>query len=176
MSRSIVVRCVALAGIATFACWSGKPPPRDTPIENRKPLAMTDNAATTQTPYWCSISDGGFDYPQMPCAIRVVNGRRLLAKLAGSQRFRGYLTRRGDAYLFSGEFYCPWGDCQKPLRGRFEPIGNGALRGTFEDDAMVVTLVPAAADSPWGGATYGGDGYGGFGYGGFGYGATRRRR
>ncbi len=173
MWRSTVVRAAVLGGIATLACWSGKAPPRDTPIHNRGPLTLA--SAPTQHPYWCSISDGGFDYPQMPCAIRTIDGERILAKLAGSQRFRGVVTPRGAGLAFEGELFCPWGDCQKQLRGSFEPIGNGALRGTFENEAMVVTMVPAPANSAWGGASYGGDGYGGFAYGGYSYDATRRR-
>jgi hypothetical protein len=175
MWRSSVVRLVVLASIATFACWSGNPAPRDTPLENRKPLTADDHAPK-QKPYWCAISDGGFDYPQMPCAIRTIGGKLILAKLAGSQRFRGVITPRGQGFVFDGELYCPWGDCQKPLRGSFEPIGSDSMRGTFDDDSMIVTLVPAPANSAWGGTSYGGDAYGGSGYGGFGYGATRRRR
>jgi hypothetical protein len=169
MGWSIVARGLALAAIATVACWSGKPVPRDTPIENRRSVTSEEPRPATQTPYWCSISDGGFEYPEMPCAIRREGHAEILAKLAGSQRFRGTITRRGDGFLFTGELYCPWGDCEKSLRGTFEPVGNGALRGTFDNDSMVVTLVPAPADSAWGGASYGGDSYGGLGH-------TRPRR
>jgi hypothetical protein len=77
---------------------------------------------------------------------------------------------QGEGFAFEGEYYCPWGDCTQPLHGVFEPAGKGGYRGTFRDSTVTVMLIPAPADSTWGGATYGGDGYGGFGYGGFGYG------
>lgn len=170
MWRPAVVRCAVLAGIATLACWRGEPPPRNTPIENRGGSAtVVDDEPRA---YWCSISDDGYDYPQMPCAIRKIDGRLMLAKLAGSQRFRGVIRPRGRGFLFDGELYCPWGDCTRPLRGTFVPTGDGALQGTFDDATLVVTLVPAPANSPWGGASYGGDGYGGFEYGGWGYGGA----
>jgi hypothetical protein len=115
--------------------------------------------------YYCSIQDGEFRYPRYPCAVRKIEGRWILAKLAGSQRFRGEVTPHGDGFAFAGELYCPWGDCQKPLHGEFTPVGDGALRGTFRDARVIVMLQPAP-DSAFGGASYGGDGYGGFGDGG----------
>lgn len=169
MWRSAVLRYGVLAGIATLACWSSAKPARETPIENREPLVAESHDGKA---YWCSIRDGEYEYPQMPCAIRNIDGRLILAKLAGSQRIRGVVHPRGGGFTFDGELFCPWGDCTKPLHGVFEPIGNGALRGTFEGDDMIVTLVPAPAGSAWGGAGYGGNGYGGFGYGGWGYGGA----
>jgi hypothetical protein len=155
-----------LACIALVACWSNKKQPAA--LENSAAASKHDMAAA----YLCSIEDSGFTYPQMPCAIRQVDGRFMLAKLAGSQRFRGEVKPRGEGFSFDGEFYCPWGDCTQPLHGVFKPTGNGGYRGTFESSTVVVTLIPAPADSAWGGASYGGDGYGGFGYGGFGYGGA----
>jgi hypothetical protein len=174
MWRSAVLRFAVLSGIATFACWSGNNAPRtQTPIDNRgAPLAQE----TPAEPYWCSISDSGYDYPQMPCSIRTVDGQRVLAKLAGSQRIRGVITPSGDGFSFDGELFCPWGDCTKRLVGTFRPTGDGALRGTFDGDSMIVTLVRAPADSAWGGSGYGGASYGGAGYGGFGYGGARKHR
>lgn len=151
--------CVALA-----ACWGNKKA-QPTSIENSAAGAHDLAAA-----YFCAIEDSGFTYPQMPCAIRQIDGRFVLAKLAGSQRFRGEVTPSGEGFSFNGEFYCPQGDCSQPLRGVFKPAGRGGYRGTFENSTLTVTLLPAPADSAWGGATYGGDGYGGFGYGGLGYG------
>lgn len=145
------------------ACWSSK---------NVQPTSLENSAGAQRdmtAAYLCAIEDSGYTYPQMPCAIRQVDGRFVLAKLAGSQRFRGQVTPSGEGFSFDGEFYCPWGDCTQPLHGVFKPAGRG-YRGTFENSTVTVTLIPAPADSEWGGATYGGDGYGGFGYGGLGYG------
>jgi len=137
-------------------------------IGNQAPaVAVTDPTAA----YWCSINSGGYDYPAMPCVLKNVNGRFMLAKLAGSQRFRGVVapSRDGAGFTFDGEFYCPWGDCSKPLHGVFAPTGDGRLRGTFDDKSVVVTMTPADNGSAgFGGVAYGGDGYGGFGDGGSG--------
>jgi hypothetical protein len=141
MWRSAVVRFGLVASLATVACWhGGTGAPRDTPIENRGPLLV---ASDRVGPYWCSIRDGEYEYPQMPCAIREVGGKLMLAKLAGSQRFRGVITLQGRSFNFDGEFYCPWGDCQKPLHGVFEATGDQTWRGTFDGDTMIVTLVRA---------------------------------
>ena len=157
-----------LASIASVACWSSKPQ-QPTTIDNRTdPLAQRDDG----TAYLCSISDGGYSYPQFPCVIREVDGRMMLAKLGGSQRFRGVVQKQGEGFTFEGEFFCPWGDCTQPMHGVFEPTGDGGLRGSFTDISIVVTMVRAPANAAWGGATYGGDGYGGFGYGGWGYGGA----
>src|SRR5262249_29486641 len=62
--------------IALAACWLGKPP---TTIDNRDLTGA----------YFCSIEESGYRYPGYPCAIRKIDGRWMLAKLAGSERFRG---------------------------------------------------------------------------------------
>lgn len=177
MWRPAVLRFAVLCGIATVACWSGSNAPRTAPIENRGAPLVQERAK----PYWCSISDSGYDYPQMPCSIRTVDGQRVLVKLAGSQRIRGVITPTQDGFSFDGELFCPWGDCTKHLVGTFRPTGDGALLGTFEGDSMTVMLVRAPADSAWGGSGYGGTGYGGvsyggLGYGGYGYGGRKHRK
>ncbi|HEX5059728.1 MAG TPA: hypothetical protein VFV99_10230 [Kofleriaceae bacterium] len=163
-----VVRFGALALVA-MSCWSGKSP--DSTLDNRALSGERDMTAA----YYCSIQDGDFKYPAFPCAVRKIEGRWMLAKLAGSQRFRGEVTPRGEGFSFDGELYCPWGDCTQPLHGVFKSIGNGALRGVFRDASMTVVLKPAP-DAAFGGATYGGDGYGGFGYGGATYGLPAKQR
>lgn len=141
--------------LALVACWSGKASDTTT-LDNRG----SEHDLTAS--YFCSIEQSGFKYPGYPCAIRKIEGRWMLAKLAGSQRFRGEVRVRGEGFTFEGELYCPWGDCVQTLHGVFKPAGRGALRGTFRDAELIVTLVPAP-DSAFGGAAYGGDGYGGFG-------------
>jgi hypothetical protein len=172
MWRPAVVRFGMLA--SAVACSGGsKAGPSgggDPTIGNRGPLVASDSDMTAS--YWCSISNGEYDYPAMPCVIRQVNGRFELAKLAGSQRFRGIVRPRGDGFTFDGEFYCPWGDCTEPMHGVFAPTGDGKLRGTFRDNSIVVTMTRAADSGEWGGVGYGGSSYGGFGYGGLGYGGS----
>jgi hypothetical protein len=168
MWQPAIVRFGAIAAFA-ISCRSGQPQ-RGT-LDNRSASGERDLTAA----YYCSIQDAGFKYPPYPCALRKVDGRWMLAKLAGSQRFRGEVIPRGDGFSFDGEFYCPWGDCTQPLHGAFTSIGNGALRGTFADASLVVVLQPAP-DAAFGGASYGGDGYGGFGYGGVPYGVPMKQR
>ena len=110
--------------------------------------------------YWCSIDESGYDYARMPCMVREIGGRFVLAKLGGSQRFTGVVTPEGDGFTFVGRLYCPWGECTQPLHGRFRAAANNELEGKFTDDPMTVRLVHAPAGA-FGGATYGGDGYGG---------------
>ncbi len=77
-----------------------------------------------------------------------------LTKLAGSQRFRGTLTPRGDSYHFEGETFCPLGDCSEPLEGDFHPVA-GELRAEFPDAGLIVHM-----SRGFGGDSYGGEGYG----------------
>jgi hypothetical protein len=118
--------------------------------------------------YFCSIESEGFKYPRFPCAIRSVGNKYELAKLGGSQRFRGEVRALGDGLSFDGEFFCPFGDCTSPMHGEFVRRPNGTLVGTFQEPAIVVTLEPDGGN----GASYGGDSYGGFGYGGASYGGA----
>jgi len=163
MWQPAIIRFGAIAVIA-IACRSGRS--QDT-IGNRGGRGGDIGAA-----YYCSIQDGEFKYPRFPCVIRKVDGRWMLAKLGGSQRFRGQITPSRDGFLFDGEFYCPWGDCSHPMHGEFRALGDGRLRGTFTGARMIATVVllEPAPDAAFGGASYGGDGYGGFGYGGDSYG------
>jgi|SRR6185503_3138528 len=160
MWRPAIVRFGAIA--IAVACGGRA---HDSSIGNRGGRANGDLTAA----YYCSIQDGGYKYPRFPCAVREIDGRWMLAKLGGSQRFRGVITPTRDGFTFDGELYCPWGDCVQPLHGEFVAAGHGRLTGTFRDTAMSVLLEPAP-DAAFGGASYGGDGYGGFGYGGASYG------
>lgn len=126
--------------------------------------------------YFCSIESDGFHYPRFPCAIRSVGGKYELAKLAGSQRFRGEVRAVADGLSFDGEFFCPFGDCTSPMHGEFVRRPNGTLVGTFQQPAIVVTLEPNGDGGVYGGDSYGGFGYGGAGYGGATYGLQMPRR
>jgi hypothetical protein len=155
-------------GLAMFASACGGTK-REQSIGNQS--GRTDGGDLTAA-YLCSIEDGGYRYPQMPCVVKNVDGKFILAKMAGSQRFRGEIRRVATGFLFDGEYYCPWGDCTQAMHGEFVRRANGDLVGRFRDASVVVTLVPAPANVAWGGAGYGGDAYGGFGYGGSGYGGS----
>ena len=165
------------------ACWSGG---ATTPTPQQPTLQA--GARDVTGPYWCSIDDAGYEYPRYACVIKKVGDKLMLAKLGGSQRFRGVVKveHQGDGFSFTGELYCPWGDCTEQMRGRFRPTGKGGFKGTLSafdgnesspmEGGMIVQLVPAPADA-FGGNGYGGDGYGdpfgGGTYGGAGYGNYR---
>lgn len=164
-------------GLAFAACWSGKTETTTTP----GPTLEAGQRDLTG-PYWCSIDDAGYEYPRYPCVIKKVGDKLMLAKLGGSQRIRGHITLdKHDGFVFSGELYCPWGDCTEALRGRFRPSGKGGFKGTLNGPldhsdevggGMIVQLIPAPANA-FGGSAYGGDGYGDpFGYGGSTYGGA----
>lgn len=147
---------------ALVACGGTKP---SGSIGNAAPLRQHDLTAS----YMCSIESEGFRYPRFPCAVRSVDGKYVLAKLAGSQRFRGEVRPVGEGFTFDGEFFCPFGDCTSRMHGEFVRRPNGTLVGRFDEPRIVVTLEPTS-DGAYGGDSYGGIGYGGWGYGGSSYG------
>lgn len=162
-AQRISLACIASAGVA---CGGTK---HDPSLSNQAHGAGGHDMTAA---YLCSIEDGGFRYPQMPCVVKSVGGKYMLAKLAGSQRFRGEVRPVGEGFSFDGEYYCPWGDCTQPMHGEFVRRPSGELVGTFRDNQVIVRLTPAPSNTAWGGTSYGGDAYGGFGYGGMGYGGS----
>ena len=135
--------------LAVVACWTGAvgvPPPAAPAVV--QPAIVGS--------YRCAIeTEDGFRYPPFRCQIRVANqGGLTLTKLAGSQRFSGTLTARGDGYHFEGHTFCPFGDCTEPLEGDFYPVA-GELRAEFRDAGLIVHMTRGL-----GGESYGGDGYG----------------
>lgn len=194
MWRPAVSRFGPALSLAFVACWSGRTEPEQPQVVSNQ---LEPAAPDITGPYWCSIDQDGYDYPRYPCVIRKVGDKLMLAKLGGSQRVRGEIRIDGPGFTFTGELFCPWGDCTEPMRGKFRPSGRGGFKGELmnpmvkrapaqhaddegEDyaDIMTLTLAPAPRDA-FGGAAYGGDGYGdpfgGRGYGGRGYGQYRMR-
>lgn len=94
-----------------------------------KPPPLTDEERDELAGnYTCSIDDTA----AFPC--RVANGT--LEKTAGSQRFRGPIKKLPDGNLsFSGTFFCPFGDCTRPVACTFVRQGPGRYVGRFGPDA-----------------------------------------
>ncbi len=171
--------------LTLVACWSSRAPePAHPLIMNSQPQAT--KAAGLEGAYLCSISipDGGterYEYPKFHCTITRDAGHLVLAKHAGSQRFRGEIVAMtdGTGFTFDGQFYCPYGECDSPLHGVFKDDGKGQLVGTFSDDKLEVRMVRdpngAFGGGTYGGRAYGGAQYGGGSYGGYGYGGRHRR-
>jgi hypothetical protein len=135
--------------LALGACWTATPTPLGIP-----PQAPVETTPDLSGSYWCSIDEDGYEYPKYPCMIKKVDGELVLAKLSGSQRIRGLVKPNArDGFSFSGEMYCPDGDCQQELHGSFKAV-RGGFRGKFREESLVVHLTPATA-SAFGGADYG---------------------
>lgn len=84
--------------------------------------------------YTCKMDDT----PAFPC--RIAGGT--LEKLAGSQRFKGPVSKLGNGNLaFSGTFFCPFGDCTGPVATTFVRRGPGRYVGNFGPGGERVVLV-----------------------------------
>ncbi len=85
-------------------------------------------------PYKCEFTDGTVRYPVFRCVIKAVataNGktRLTLEKSGGSQRLRGSVTPTDGGFEFSGEFYCPHGDCTQQIKADFTRTGRNRYAG-----------------------------------------------
>jgi hypothetical protein len=79
--------------------------------------------------YTCKMDDT----PAFAC--RIAGGR--LEKLAGSQRFKGPITKLANGDLaFTGTFFCPFGDCTHPVATTFVRRGPGRYIGKFGPNAV----------------------------------------
>lgn len=184
MSGSVIRRGGLVAAFAMFACWgSSSSQPATMPVGNQPSMALTQKAPL-EGEWWCAISQDDYRYENFPCTIENVDGKLVLAKHGGSQRFKGVIAMKGnDAFSFSGKFYCPHGACDQPIQAEFTTQADGEMLGVIRDDqSMRFHLVRAqpgafggAGYAGLGGRRYGGDGYGGFQYGGRRYGHRRMR-
>ena len=118
--------------------------------------------------YLCRIQEEGYEYPAFRCVVRTNGGRTVLEKVDGTVRFRGVVAATAGGFAFTGEVFCPFGDCTEPVRAEFRGSSDGMWVAAFNarraGPAMTVTLEPLLGDG--GGSGYGGDQYGGYGYGG----------
>ncbi len=161
-------------GVALAACWTDRAPVRAPQLGNHE----TGRRPALAGSYWCTITEEDYEYPRFACAISEQRGHLVLAKLGGSVRFEGEIVPEHGGFRFSGQMYCPWGDCSQPLHGVFAPTGV-AFHGTFSDDRMTVELVRAPdglGGDGYGGQAYGGSPYGGATYGNLGASGRRNRR
>jgi hypothetical protein len=175
MRRPAVRRFGVAACAVLVACWTGRDAPPAQPLANHANAPAVSPLAGS---YWCSITEDDFKYPRFPCAIRSEGGHLVLAKLAGSVRFEGEVQPSRVGFVFHGQKYCPWGDCQEELDGAFRERG-GHYVATFGEDRHMTVVLERASGPAFGGASYGGDSYGGAAYGGETYGnfaPTGRRR
>ena len=79
--------------------------------------------------YTCAMDDT----PNFPC--RVSGG--ILEKLAGSQRFKGPISKQpGGDLTFSGSFFCPFGACTHPVACTFVRQSPGKYIGKFGPNSV----------------------------------------
>jgi len=152
MKLALVV-ALALA-LALAAC--GSRPQAAAPIANTgtgtgTALTVEESGFSDGALWTCTIDD----YPAQPCKLSKTLDGWHLAKLLGSQRFKGSLEATSSQSLrFVGEYFCPWGDCTMPMNGTFEADGDSYV-GSFGDGAISLRY-DAALAAEWGGAGYGG--------------------
>ena len=83
--------------------------------------------------YACNLTQEGYQYPDFACIVFTqADDTRRLEKLTGSQRFRGTVTPNADGFTFSGEYFCPYGDCTEAVQAEFEPISSGGVSRDVE--------------------------------------------
>lgn len=99
--------------------------------------------------YKCSFMTGGsglnYRYPDFACVIRAKDGGLELEKLSGSQRIRGKGRVVADGFLFAGLYFCPFGDCDSDVSGKFTRVNSSVFRGVIQnrldpEDVTIVTL------------------------------------
>ena len=155
MARTLIL---ALA-LGAAACGGRATPPPT--IGNTAVPQAPDDAAPGQRDgalWTCQIDD----YDPQPCKLSRDDQGWRLAKLLGSQRFRGAVVFREDGARFLGEYFCPWGDCTMAIDVDFtrdEDSGAYVGQARTDGDIQPPTLrfqYDEPNDAAFGGAGYGG--------------------
>lgn len=145
----------SLVSLSLAAC-GGKSTPAPAPVGSTggdrggTELTANDPAMTDGALWTCQIGD----YDPQPCKLSRTDDGWRLAKLLGSQRFKGTIAWRDPATAdFAGQFHCPWGACDEPMNVTFTGVAAD-LRTDFGGDTISLRYDDALA-SEWGGAGYG---------------------
>ena len=83
--------------------------------------------------YRCTFTQGEYSYPPFRCSISRRGAALWLEKHTGSQRIRGEVTPTNDGFHFSGTFFCPYGDCTRPVSGDFQCSSPRDCSGALDD-------------------------------------------
>lgn len=147
-----------ILGLATACGGRAAPAPtiantaaQDAPVEVAS--GLRDGALWT-----CQIDD----YDPQPCKLSRDGSGWRLAKLLGSQRFRGAVVFRDGGARFLGEYFCPWGDCTMAIDVDFTRDEDGGAyvgQARTDGDIQPPTLrlqYDQANEAQFGGAGYGG--------------------
>ena len=119
-TTTVIVESAASAAASASASASAKV--ASAPLSDEERDQLEGN-------YTCAMDDT----PNFPC--RVSGGT--LEKLAGSQRFKGPISKQSNGNLsFSGSFFCPFGDCTHPVACTFVRQVAGKYVGKFGPNSV----------------------------------------
>jgi hypothetical protein len=118
--RAIALTALLVAVLALLLAASGlaQPPPTEKDLIGR---------------YACTFTQGDTAYPPFRCEISKRKAGLWLEKLTGSQRIKGEVALTEAGFRFTGTFYCPLGDCTRPVNGDFRRTGPGRYQGQLDD-------------------------------------------
>lgn len=110
------------ADTATASASASSAPKNSAPLTDEEKDQLEGN-------YQCAMDDT----PMFSC--RISNG--VLEKLAGSQRFKGPISKLpGGNLSFSGSFFCPFGACTHPVACTFDRQSAGKYIGKFGPNSV----------------------------------------
>ncbi len=148
----MLAKVFVVATLVLSACGGGGKRPAVIGSGGGEPMAATVPGLRDGALWSCQIAD----YDPQPCKVSAVEGGWRLAKLLGSQRFRGTLIEQGAGLGFRGDFFCPWGACDAPMAVEFGPDpASGGFVTEFGGDAVRMRY-DEQLEGEWGGAGYGG--------------------
>lgn len=150
--RVLAVAAVSLSLALLAACPAQKS--ATAPISNigpKGPPPVAPEPGLHDGALWtCQIGD----YDPLPCKLSTTPDGWYLAKLLGSQRFKGTLAWSArDTAHFVGSYFCPWGDCGAEMDVTFKR-DTATFVTDFGGDTISLRFDAALANE-WGGAGYG---------------------
>lgn len=111
------------------------------------PLFLQANESVTSEAvigkYACTFTQEGYTYDPFTCVIKKVDEDLVLEKISGSQRIKGKIQLTADGFEFEGTYFCPYGDCTSPAKGKFKQLSTGKFEGPVytEESSTSHTLV-----------------------------------
>jgi len=155
----VIARATFALALGATACGGpGAPPPTIANTAAHAPPPFAPTGLRDGALWTCQIDD----YDPQPCRLSRDGRGWRLAKLLGSQRFRGAVIFREDGARFLGEYFCPWGDCTMGIDVDFtRDADDGAYVGQARTDGDIQPPTLRFQYDPANDAAFGGAGYGG---------------
>jgi hypothetical protein len=79
--------------------------------------------------YACTFTQDGYTYDPFTCVIKKVDQDLILEKISGSQRIKGKIQLTAEGFEFDGSYFCPYGDCTSPAKGKFTQVSASVYEG-----------------------------------------------